>query len=214
VFFSLQPSQSILSDINSDLIETYQAIKDRPEIVEHYLRIHHKKHSKEYYYHVRDSMLRSRFSRAAKFIYLNRTCWNGLYRVNLKGKFNVPIGTKTKVIMESDDFQKISDLLNNAEIKVSDFEKTIDMAKAGDLVFVDPPYTIKHNNNNFIKYNECLFSWEDQIRLREALCRAKCRGANILITNANHHCIKELYLDEFQIDVIPRSEVDPISGTV
>lgn len=210
IFFSLQPQKAILSDINSDLIETYQAIKENPARVEHLLRTHQNRHSKEYYYRIRNSKLRTMFTRAAQFIYLNRTCWNGLYRVNLKGNFNVPIGTKSKVIMESDDFQKVSSLLNNAEIRVSDFEETIDMAETGDLVFVDPPYTIKHNNNNFIKYNECLFSWDDQIRLKEALSRANSRGANILITNANHHCIRELYLDDFQIATIPRYSV--ISG--
>jgi len=210
VFFSLQPSQGVLSDINSDLIETYQAIKNNPIKVEALLRKHQANHSREYYYIIRNSAPSSMFARAAKFIYLNRTCWNGLYRVNLKGKFNVPIGTKSKVIMKSDDFQKVSSILNNVEIRVADFEDTVNMAGLDDVVFVDPPYTVKHNNNNFIKYNECLFSWDDQVRLKAALIRAKDRGAYIVLTNANHQCIRELYVDEFQIDVAPRCSV--ISG--
>ena len=137
--------------------------------------------------------LRSPVKRAARLIYLNRTCWNGLYRVNRQGEFNVPIGTKTQVLLESDCFSAISDQLRMTEIRHSDFEATIDEASVGDLVFVDPPYTVKHNLNGFLKYNDKIFSWQDQVRLRDAVDRASGRGAYIVVTNANHKSLRDLY---------------------
>lgn len=193
VFFHLAPQQAVLADRNQELIETYQAIKDNWKLVKQELQKHHRNHSKQYYYVIRDSRPRTQHTRAAKFIYLNRTCWNGLYRVNLRGEFNVPIGTKTKVVLDTDDFQSIARLLQTAELRVSDFEPIIDLAGSNDLIFVDPPYTVNHNLNGFIKYNEVLFSWRDQIRLRDCIGRAKDRGATIVLTNAYHKSIKQLY---------------------
>ncbi len=137
--------------------------------------------------------VRSNFAKAAKFIYLNRTCWNGLYRVNSKGFFNVPIGTKTNVILESDNFEKISFCLKNVKLIANDFSKVVNSAGKGDLVFADPPYTVKHNHNGFIKYNESLFSWDDQLRLKDSLAGAIQKGAKVIITNAYHPSIKALY---------------------
>ncbi len=207
VFFHLAPGKSLLADRNKELIETYQAIKSSWEIVERELAKHHHNHSKSYYYAVRNSSPRAPHTKAARFIYLNRTCWNGLYRVNLKGKFNVPLGTKTSVVLGSDDFQATANLLKNADLRVSDFESIIDLAGAKDLVFVDPPYTVKHNLNGFIKYNETLFSWDDQIRLRDSIVRAKKRGARILVTNAYHKSVIQLYEGLGGIQRVTRSSV-------
>lgn len=102
-------------------------------------------------------------------------------------------GQKKNVVLESDNFQKISSLLKSSELHASDFEVTINQAGEGDFVFVDPPYTIKHNHNGFIKYNENLFSWDDQIRLKDSIDRAVSRGAKVLVTNAAHSSIEELY---------------------
>lgn len=193
VFFYLQPDKAILADSNASLIEAYQAIKDDWRRVRKELVNHHRLHSKTHYYRVRSATFRSPFTRAAQFIYLNRTCWNGLYRVNLKGEFNVPIGTKQDVIMESDDFEGVARALQGAKVLHSDFESIIARAKKGDLVFVDPPYTVQHNLNNFIKYNERLFHWNDQIRLRNCVIRAKARGAQIIVSNAYHKSVRVLY---------------------
>jgi DNA adenine methylase len=193
IFFHFKPKQAILTDINKDLIKTYQAIADDYQSVESILKHHQAKHCKEYYYEIRQSCPIDKISDAARFIYLNRTCWNGLYRVNKKGQFNVPIGTRNSVIRDSDNFKAISDLLKSAIINVSDFEDTVDLSIEGDLLFIDPPYTVKHNHNNFIKYNENIFSWKDQKRLRDCLLRAKNRGVKIIITNAYHECIKDIY---------------------
>lgn len=210
VFFSLRPKKAILADLNADLIRTYSSIKSDPAEVERLLKLYHEKHTETYYYDVREKRFSDDHAHAAHFIYLNRTCWNGLYRVNKLGVFNVPIGTKTSVVLATDDFAGIAAGLKSATLKVSDFEKTIDLAEAGDLVFADPPYTVKHNNNGFVKYNQKIFSWEDQLRLSQALIRAKKRGAKVLCTNADHNSLRELYRSDFSLKVISRASV--ISG--
>ena len=207
VYFSLRPTKAILSDANVELINTYQAIKEEPARIACLLREHQRYHSKEYYYKMRNYKPRCMFRKAARFIYLNRTCWNGLYRVNLSGKFNVPIGTKSTVIMETDDWAAVAGMLEPAKLFCGDFEKSIEMAREGDLVFADPPYTVKHNLNGFIKYNDALFSWSDQIRLRDALLRAKGRGARVIVTNAHHASIKDLYRKDFRLEPIERASV-------
>lgn len=207
IFFNICPSSSILSDSNQDLIDTYTALRDDWKKVEKFLFEHHRNHTSSYYYEIREKKYKSIYKNAAKFIYLNRTCWNGLYRVNLQGKFNVPIGTKTDVILNSDNFELISKILSNSEIICSDFEKIINRSQKDDFVFVDPPYTVKHNYNNFVKYNEKLFSWDDQIRLRNSVVRAVNRGAKILVTNANHSSVRELYNDFDRKMILQRSNV-------
>ena len=212
VFFHLQPKKALLGDTNENLIETYEALKDDWELVLRYLKEHHKNHSRKYYYQVRNSIRRSLASRAAQFIYLNRTCWNGLYRVNLEGEFNVPIGTKNSVLFHDDCFEDVSKILQRAKLYPTDFEDLIDMAREGDLVFVDPPYTVRHNYNAFIQYNEKLFSWRDQERLFYALKRAQNRGAFIVGTNAYHKTVKKLYKGTFSSKKACRNS--PISSKV
>lgn len=195
LFFQLQPARALLSDINLDLINCYEQIRDNWSALEDTLRHYHDQHSKSFYYQIRAKSFSDPVLRAAKFIYLNRTCWNGLYRVNREGTFNVPIGTKKNVILPTDDFGSISRLLQGAYIHKSDFEENINVAGAGDFLYLDPPYTVKHNFNGFIKYNEKLFSWEDQERLKRAAVRAAERGASVVISNADHPSINELYAD-------------------
>ena len=207
VFFSLNPTSAILSDTNADLIDAYKAIKSDWREVYCQLEQHHFLHSKEYYYRTRSMRPRSLHAKAAQFIYLNRTCWNGLYRVNFKGEFNVPIGTKIQVLLDSDDYERTSQRLQSATLQVADFEVAIDLAGGGDFVFVDPPYTVRHNHNGFVKYNETLFSWSDQERLKRCLLRAKQRGARILVTNADHHSIRKLYGKDFIFRTASRSSV-------
>jgi len=102
------------------------------------------------------------------------------------------VGTKTKVVLESDDFAQLSDRLQSFNIQVADFEATIDKSLEGDFVFIDPPYTVKHNLNGFVKYNEKLFSWSDQIHLRNAVSRAILSGVKVLVLNANHSSVHSL----------------------
>lgn len=204
VFFHMQPHNGLLGDLNKELVNTYNVIKDKPEQVLIYLQEHDKHHSKEYYYNIRNKRYRSLVKKAAQFIYLNRTCFNGVYRVNKKGEFNVPFGSKINVLRETDDFNKVSELLTNVNIEVNDFQSLIDQANNNDFIFADPPYTVTHNNNGFIHYNEKLFHWDDQVRLAESLIAAKDRGAKILSTNAYHQDILKLYENDFNLIKVSR----------
>lgn len=213
VFFALNPRNAILADVSHDLITTYLGVRNFREDVQRILERHASAHSTGYYYGLRECELEGIAAQAARFLYLNRTCFNGIYRVNREGKFNVPIGSKTKVLLDDDDFAGWSHALNRAEVKVSDFEIVINDARKGDFVFVDPPYTVRHNNNGFIKYNEVLFSWHDQQRLHDCLYRAKARGVRILITNANHQSVRELYSRGFKQHVVSRYSSIAASGS-
>lgn len=193
VFFYLQPDEAVLADKNGDLINVYRQIKASWRELERALRRHQSLHSKDYYYEERSRLRKAPLQRAAQFLYLNRTCWNGLYRVNLRGEFNVPIGTKSAVVLDTDDFEFTSGLLKNTKLKVADFEKTLDEAEKKDFAFIDPPYITRHNFNGFVKYNEDIFSWADQERLADAVKRAAKRGVKVLLTNAAHYSIRQLY---------------------
>jgi len=210
VFFHLAPKRAVLSDVNPRLINTYEAVQSDWRLVEKELSRMQLLHSREFYYQERDRVRRKPHTKAAQFLYLNRTCWNGLYRENLSGKFNVPIGTKSQVTMTDDDFENASKLLKNAELSVCDFEETLSKAGKGDLVFLDPPYTTAHNINGFVKYNQKIFSWNDQIRLRRCAEEARSRGARIVLTNANHETIHKLYSDLGAPEIVSRYSV--ISG--
>jgi len=213
VFFSLTPEKAILADINRDLVDCYTAVRDDWSSVQDKLQEHHQRHNKEYYYKIRQEHPSTLTEKSARFIYLNRTCWNALYRVNLKGEFNVPIGTKNNVILDTDNFQKISHILHRATIENSDFEDVIEQARDGDLIFADPPYTVKHNFNGFVKYNEKIFHWDDQIRLSASLIRASNRGCKVLLTNANHSSIIDLYKKHFDLLPVERSSVIAASSS-
>lgn len=209
LFFCIRPDEAVLSDINSELINLYEVIRDAPAALEVKLTEYQRRHCADYYYEVRRTRPRTALNKAARTLYLNRTCWNGLYRVNLQGEFNVPKGTKDSVVLATDNFENLAKLLKRAAVLCQDFEQTIDAAKTGDFAFVDPPYTVAHNNNGFVKYNQNLFSWDDQIRLRDAVTRAASRGVKILVTNAAHKSVMSLY-KEFEQVVVDRAGV--ISG--
>lgn len=207
MFFALRPNEAILSDFNNNLVNCYISLRNNPSLIYSILESHHQLHCKDYYYEVRAMRLEDSNERAAQFIYLNRTCWNALYRVNLKGEFNVPIGSKTNVLLDTDDFIKLSQILSQAEITACDFEETINRASQDDFIFVDPPYTVKHNNNGFVKYNEVMFSWDDQIRLSLCLKEAHKRGAKFIMTNAYHQSVIDLYQDDFYLSKVSRLSV-------
>lgn len=193
MLFSLHPHVGLVSDLNGELVNFYQVVRDHPLELEERLSEHQNNHCRSHYYRVRESNPHFPLDKATRFLYLNRACWNGLYRENLKGKFNVPIGSKTKLLFGYDDFFSVSDCLKNVDVRCADFESTIDKADDGDFIFVDPPYTVKHNFNGFVKYNSNIFSWRDQIRLASALERASKRGCSIIAANADHETVRELY---------------------
>lgn len=207
LFFHIEPQKAIINDINKELIITYNQIKENYIQIKDQLCILNDIHSKETYYRIRSEKPELNLDIAVRFLYLNRTCWNGLYRVNQKNEFNVPIGTKTKLILESDDFEKASKVLEKTKIFSEDFEKVISKAREDDFLFLDPPYTVKHNHNGFIKYNEKLFTWQDQIRLKNAVDRAIKRGVKVLILNADHESIRELYQNVGEFHFLERASV-------
>lgn len=210
VFFALRPKKAVISDRNEDLINLYNIMRDNPAELAKKLLKHQRNHSKEYYYKVRECIGKNAIDQAARMLYLNRTCYNGMYRVNRQGMFNVPIGTKMNCIYDIDMFEMYSNILKGVEINSFDFEKNIDIAGDRDLIFADPPYTTKLSDN-FIKYNEQLFTWSDQIRLCKCLSAAKSRGAIVILTDIVCNDIKQMYEKEgFLIKKIKR--MSNISG--
>lgn len=197
VFFAQNSESAWLADINPYLINAFHHMKERPDALFDLTQAHFDNHSHAYFYKVRAHLSQRSLQDAAAFIYLNRACFNGLFRVNLSGKFNVPIGTKVFELRDRNEFTSWSKKLQTAEITQTDFEEVIDLCGDGDFLFVDPPYTVNHNSNGFIEYNEKIFSWDDQVRLAASLVRATERGASFLLTNADHETVRGLYPEDF-----------------
>jgi len=191
VFLSLQPERAILCDANPALIDCLRTSSRKPETV---LRaLWRWTNTAECYYQVRNLNPRKETTKAAKFIYLSRTCWGGIYRVNRQGKFNVPFGNSGRTICHAKEFILAAKVFKNAELLSSDFEFVIEQAGEGDVVYADPPYTTLGQNNGFARYNEHLFAWKDQERLAVCCRRAKKRGAFVAISGLWHETVLSLY---------------------
>lgn len=196
MFFALTPKKAYLSDINEDLIDAFLGLKDFPN--ETIAEIKKYKVSEENYYKVRKKRCKKPYTCAARFIYLNHTSFNGIYRVNSLGNYNVPYGHNDSYEFDYERITAAALALKKCEtiIQNRDFEaSTADIAE-GDLVFIDPPYTVSHNNNGFIQYNRSLFSLNDQYRLKEAINLINKKGATYILTNAAHPEIKKIFLDD------------------
>jgi DNA adenine methylase len=214
VFLGVNPAgKSYLSDLNSDLIETYQQVRDDPDGVFKILRTF--RNTSQEYYRIRNSVPRTSKGRAAKFIFLNATSFNGIYRVNLNGVYNVPYGRRERAfIPDLAWLRSVSDRLQGTEISSTDFGECINNVGKGDLVFLDPPYTVAHNNNGFIKYNQKLFSFEDQCRLSLLVDGIKQRGAFYILTNAAHVSIATLFdKGDLRMEITRRNNVGGIAAT-
>lgn len=193
-FFYLKPSRASLTDASSELIGVWTSVRDNCDAIVDYLRP--LRPDKDLYYRIRENRSSDPVINAAEFLYLNKTCWNGLYRVNSKGKFNVPYGRpRSDFIFDEKNLRECSRLLNNNKISIrhADFEKAVENASEGDFVYFDPPYVTKHNNNGFRDWNEVLFSWGDQERLAELAKRLGSRGVHVVISNADHADLRKLY---------------------
>lgn len=210
VFLSLQPpKKSFLSDLNKELIDTYTSVKVEPEGIIQVLRTYD--NSEDFYYYLRDKEFQDPIERAAKFVFLNQTSFNGIYRVNLQGVYNVPYGHRTKDFLEPDLLFQVSNSLRRATLFHGDFSLTQQNIKKNDLVFLDPPYTVSHNDNGFIKYNQKLFSLDDQKRLSNLLDFIKRKDAFYILTNAAHKTILEIF--EKGDLLIPLQRANLIGGT-
>jgi DNA adenine methylase len=192
LFFTLQPSRSILADSNEDLINCYQQVRDNPHVVISHLR--KMKNSKEDYYAIRASHYRSKTKQAARLIYLMTLSFNGIHRVNERGEFNVPYGYNTEaIICDKAKILAISTALSSAKLIHRDFASVVSDAAPEDLIYFDPPYTVAHKNNGFVKYNAKIFSWDDQERLAKVAANLATQGCHVIISNADHPSVAELY---------------------
>ena len=204
LFFLLRPKRAALSDSCADLIATYEAVRDNCAAVLRYLAP--LRPDRDLFYEIRSNRSGGRYKRAAEFIYLNKTCWNGLYRVNGDGEFNVPYGApKTDNIIDPFNLRACAAAIRRPGVRfeVADFEGALLAAVPGDFVFLDPPYVTRHNNNGFVDYNELIFSWDDQLRVAAAANRLAAEGVNVLVTNAFHRDVLELY-DGFNVRPLDR----------
>jgi len=205
LFFKLEPSVSQLSDINSELINTYQQVKNNVNDIIKQLKS--MKYNKSTYYKIRSLKTTDKVVRAARFIYLNRTCWNGLYRENKKGEFNVPIGKyENPLICDSDNLINASRMLEKTELTKGDFKLVLKNCSKGDLIYLDPPYVTSHKDNGFIEYNSKIFSLEDQLRLRNTMIRLDKKGCKLIMSNADHKFIKKIYKN-FNINYVSRKSL-------
>lgn len=202
IFFHLQPKNAVITDINSDLINAYRCIRDNLEQLIPLLEKHQQRHNKDYYYQVRSHLVTTELERAARLIYLNKTCFNGLYRENLKGLFNVPIGKyKNPKVYNPDLLRSVSVALQSAQIEVRPFDTVVDYAKPSDFIYLDPPYYPLSPTSNFTAYNYCSFNEFDQIRLKDKFVELAGRGVKVMLSNSDCLFIRELY-NNFKINEI------------
>ena len=208
VFFSLDlesHQKAFLSDLNDELISTYNAVKEEPEAV--IKRLKTLRNTEEEYYKIRKMKCRAVSSKAARFIYLNQTSFNGLYRVNKKGEYNVPYGFRSTLSYDYNRILEASRKLQNATVTSSDFSTYTESIKENDLVFLDPPYTVSRDQNGFIKYNSKLFSLDDQYRLNAFVQSIADKGAYYILTNAAHDTIREIFSNCVTVFPLRRSSV-------
>jgi DNA adenine methylase len=189
---------AILSDINEDLITTFLVVRDKPsELIKH-LSFHAKMHSKEHYYSTRALPANglSKIDRAARFIYLNKTCFNGLYRVNAKGQFNVPIGSYVRPnILDEERIRAASVALADAEIFLEDFRRVGERAKKGDFVYFDPPYIPLSPTSSFTSYTQQGFDLEQQEALAALVKVLNAKQVRVLLSNSSNEITQGLYRD-------------------
>ena len=204
----LQNKKVVISDINSELINSYNIIKNKPSELIYILKEYKKNHSKEFYYKVRELDRKDNYSnlpdveKAARFIYLNKTCFNGLYRVNKKGFFNTPIGSyKNPNIADEETILNASEALQNAIIKEQSFEKVLETAQKEDFVYFDPPYYPLNETSNFTSYDSNTFLENEQIKLYEVFDNLAKKEVFVLESNSDTPFIKELYKN-YEINTI------------
>lgn len=206
VFFRLAPPRAILSDLSDELINFYRVLRDDPDhLITAMLRL---KASKERYYRMRSKTVHGRLQRALRFVYLNRLAWNGLYRVNEQGAFNVPIGDRLPSrLWDRNHLHRAATILQAAELTTADFEVSLSEVRYGDFVFLDPPYPKGARGAlGFNRYSPGRFGIEDHHRLAHCIERLMRRGASVMLTIDAASGLRSLYPDSlFDHSAISRS---------
>ena len=191
-----------ISDLNSDLVLAYTTIRDKTEELINSLKNHTKnyqKDSKSYYYSIRAANPRSAIEKTSRLLFLNRTCFNGLYRVNSKGKFNVPLGRYTNPnIVNAENIRSVSQILQSRKISIKcrDFEAVLDDAKKNDLVYFDPPYQPVSNTANFTSYTNKSFTYDDLKRLAKLCLKLDSKGCKVMLSNSNSQEVTEMFTEK------------------
>ncbi|MBI5159889.1 MAG: DNA adenine methylase [Micrococcales bacterium] len=202
VFFDVRkvllPKRSILSDNNADLVNVWKTLKQRVEDVIAALDRHRRLHSERHYYAVRAQKIDDldEVERAARLIYMNKTCFNGLYRVNSKGQFNVPLGRYVNPpILDAENLRAVCEVLGRASIKVAHFRQTLKDARPGDFVYFDPPYDPLSQTAYFTAYTEGAFGRKDQAELADVYAQLARRGCRVMLSNSDTEFVRSLYRD-------------------
>lgn len=214
--FGRRVEQAVLNDLNSVLVTTFATVRDTPNAVMHrlrslqedYLRLGQRERER-YYYNVRRRAPQDRFGVAARMIFLNKTCFNGLYRTNRRGLFNVPHGKyENPSILDPVTIRAASMALRGISVRWGDFERATDTVNAGDFVYFDPPFHPLSRTSNFTTYTSRDFGRREQVRLRHLADRLHERGANVMVSNSSHPWIRELWdSPRYSVEELPARRV-------
>ncbi len=200
LFFALRPNRAVLADVNERLVRTYRGVRNNVEEVIKLLKGY--PHTSTFFYKFREKEIDSASDAevAAWFIYLNKTAFNGLYRVNRSNRYNVPYGRYANPnICDEPTLRACSVALADTELTVEDFEKVVENAKSGDFVYFDPPYVPLSVTSSFTSYSSAGFGVLEQKRLRDTALRLKQRGVQVLLSNSSSPLVRELYADGFEL---------------
>lgn len=210
VLLELQPQRAVINDANSELINVYYTIKNHPDELVQLLKEYEMLHCEAFYYELRNAdrdvetfAQRSRLDKAARTVYLNRTCYNGLYRVNKKGFFNTPMGRNSTIqIVNEKGIQDISKYLNSADVELlnGDYRVVLATVTNRDFVFLDPPY-YPTNRDSFLRYDMSPFGIQEQMDLKDVCDQLNAQGIRFIETNSDCQEIRELYSNYRQIEV-------------
>lgn len=209
VFFHLHPEPGRrrvrLSDLNEELVHVYRCVQQQVEPLIERLAVHRELHGEEHYYRVRAQAPEALapVERAARLIYLNKTCYNGLYRVNRQGRFNVPFGRQARpAILDEARLRAASRALEGVTLEVDGFEGVLERARPGDLVYFDPPYQPVSPTARFTAYTRWSFGEAEQRRLAEVFARLASRGVQAMLSNSSTPLVEELYRGFRQVPVV------------
>ncbi|MEE3719681.1 DNA adenine methylase [Tumidithrix elongata RA019] len=215
ILLTLQPKKAVINDTNAELINCYQVIRDAVEDLIDLLEDHKARNSEDYYYEIREKDRETEYihtiskeERAARIIYLNKTCYNGLFRVNSQGQFNVPFGRyKNPSILDEAVLRGVSNYLNQNQVEILnlDFQDAVSTAKKGDFIYFDPPYDPVSDTASFTGYDVNGFNKKEQERLRDVANNLIDRKCKILLSNACTDFILDLYNDtkRYKIEKVP-----------